>query len=62
MGVAYRFEAGQTVQLAPSGYVGHVRGSFTVVCQLPEEHGIRQYRVRSVTDGHERVVTEGELT
>jgi len=59
---AHKFKTGQTVQLVPSGYIGNARGSFTVVCTLPEEHGICQYRIRSTTDGHERVVTEGEVT
>ena len=45
----------------PSGYTGSVRGSFTIVCTLPEEHGICHYRIRSLTDGHERVVTESEV-
>ncbi len=60
--IAHKFKAGQTVQLVPSGYITNARGSFTIVCVLPEEHGICQYRIKSVTDGHERVVTENELT
>jgi hypothetical protein len=60
--IAHKFKAGQTVQLVPSGYITNARGSFTIVCALPEEHGICQYRIKSVTDGHERVVTENELT
>jgi len=60
--VVHKFKAGQTVQLVPSGYITNARGSFTVVCALPEEHGIYHYRIRSVTDGHERVVTESEVT
>jgi hypothetical protein len=59
---AHKFNAGQTVQLVPSGYISNTRGSFTIVCALPEEHGIYHYRIRSTTDGHERVVTEGEVT
>ena len=62
MMAAHKFKPGQTVQLVPSGYVSNVRGSFTIVCALPEEHGIYQYRIRSTTDGHERVVTESEVT
>ena len=59
--VAHKYKAGQTVQLVPSGYIVNARGSFTIVCLLPEEHGICHYRIRSVTDGHERVVTESEV-
>jgi hypothetical protein len=61
MTVAHKFKAGQTVELVPSGYTGSVRGSFTIVCTLPEEHGICHYRIRSLIDGHERVVTESEV-
>jgi hypothetical protein len=28
---------------------------------MPSEHGLRQYRIRSLTDGHERMVIEAEL-
>jgi hypothetical protein len=28
---------------------------------MPIEHGIRQYRIRSLRDGHERMAVEGEL-
>jgi hypothetical protein len=58
----HKFKAGQTVQLVPSGYISNTHGSFTIVCALPEEHGIYHYRIRSTTDGHERVVTESEVT
>lgn len=34
---------------------------FRIVRLLPVEHGIRQYRIKSVKDGHERVVMESEL-
>jgi hypothetical protein len=62
MMAAHKFKAGQTVQLIPSGYISNTHGSFTIVCALPEEHGIYHYRIRSTTDGHERVVTENEVT
>ena len=60
--VAHKYKAGQTVQLVPSGYITNARGSFTIVSLLPEEHGICHYRIRSTTDGHERVVTESEVS
>jgi hypothetical protein len=37
------------------------KGSFKIVRLLPEDRGIRHYRIKSVMDGHERVVTEGEI-
>jgi hypothetical protein len=60
--VVHRYKAGQTVHLVPSGYIANARGSFTIVLLLPEEHGICHYRIRSTIDGHERVVTENEVT
>ena len=60
--LAHKFKAGQTVRLIPSGYIAHAGGSFVVVCVLPEEHGVYHYRIKSSIDGHERVVTETEVT
>jgi hypothetical protein len=28
---------------------------------MPSEHGLRQYRIRSLLDGHERMAVETEL-
>jgi hypothetical protein len=36
-------------------------GEFEVVRLMPSERGINQYRIRSLVDGHEWMVTEGEL-
>ena len=57
---AHKFTAGQAVRIVP-GPVGAARGSFKVVRVLPTEHGVNQYRIKSDTDGHERVVTEIEI-
>jgi len=45
----------------PSRYMTKAQGSFKVVRQLPAEHGMNQYRIKSSTDGHERVVMECEV-
>lgn len=58
---AYRFRAGQTVTVMPSRGQPVPKGSFKIVRLLPEDRGIRHYRIKSVMDGHERVVTEGEI-
>jgi hypothetical protein len=58
---AYRFHTGQTVAVMPSRGQATPRGSFKIVRLLPEDRGIRHYRIKSVIDGHERVVTEGEI-
>lgn len=36
-------------------------GRFEIVRVLPVERGVCQYRIKSIKDGHERVVTESEL-
>jgi hypothetical protein len=59
----HKFKMGQRVTVAPNNRGGAWRGgTFTVVRPLPEERGVWQYRVKSVTDGHERVVSENDLT
>ena len=58
---SHKFKAGQTVAVAPRRYDPKIGGSFKVVRILPAERGYNQYRVRSVLDGHERVVMEGEI-
>lgn len=57
----YRFQAGQTVAVVPSRGQETPKGIFKVLRRLPEDRGIRHYRIQSLTDGHERVVTEGEI-
>jgi hypothetical protein len=58
---AFKFQAGQTVKVIPNSYIPSARGDFNVVCVLPEEHGMHQYRIKSITDGHVRVVMESEI-
>lgn len=47
--------------VVPRRYEPNIGGSFEVVRILPAERGNNQYRIRSVVDGHERVVMEGEI-
>jgi hypothetical protein len=56
-----KFRSGQLVRLVPARYGAKAVGTFHVVRPMPEEHGIRQYRIKSTMDGHERVVVENEL-
>jgi len=60
--VAHKFKAGQQVIVAPHRPSGVTGGTFKIVRVLPEERGVWQYRVKSVADGHERVVLESDLT
>jgi hypothetical protein len=57
----HKFKPGQTVLIAERRYEHTPSGTFTVVRAMPTEHGVRNYRVRSNVDGHERIVTEAEL-
>jgi len=53
---------GQTVRLSRSfPYKAAAEGDYKVVCQLPDNGGEPQYRVKSVREPHERVVKESEL-
>lgn len=62
MNHAHKFKAGQTVRLSPSNYDHHTpRGFYEVVRILPPDGDDNQYRVKSNSDGHERVVRESEL-
>jgi hypothetical protein len=56
-----KYRAGQTVTMTPNRARATPKGRFEVVRLMPAEHGNYQYRIRSVMDGHERVVQESEL-
>jgi hypothetical protein len=58
----HKFKVGQTVELLRN-QEQHLRplGTFEVIRVMPTEHGQRQYRIRSLADGHERVALEAEL-
>jgi hypothetical protein len=58
----HKLHVGQTVTLLPTHYGANRNGNFKVTCLLPQERGVHQYRLKSVTDGHERVATEDELS
>jgi hypothetical protein len=58
----YKFQAGETVEIVSRRFTTHTSGAFTVVRPLPSERGAEnQYRIRSRTDGQERVVGEFDL-
>ena len=57
----HKFRVGQSVELANSEMRLNRLGRFEVVRIMPTEHGQRQYRIRSLADGHERVAMEDEL-
>jgi hypothetical protein len=58
----HKFQAGQTVKLLPSSLDHHTpHGLYEVVRILPPDGDDNQYRVKSSSDGHERVVRESQL-
>jgi hypothetical protein len=60
--MTHKYGIGQTVWYSPARSYGRPRGEyFKVVRLLPETGNIFQYRVKSQTDGHERVVREDQL-
>ena len=56
-----KFRVGQSVRFVGNPYQTNAPGRFTVERSLPEEHGEIQYRIKSATDGHVRVVVECEI-
>jgi hypothetical protein len=58
---AHKFKLGQSVEFTVSDLRPKPVGSFKVVRVMPSERGIRQYRVKSAMDGHERMVMESDL-
>ena len=58
-----KFAVGQIVRFSPSRHeLRSARGQFKVVRLLPEEANVFQYRIKSQSDGHERIVREDQLT
>lgn len=58
----HRFTVGQIVRFSPGPREAAApRGIFEVVRLLPPEAKNNQYRIKSTTDGHERVAKESQL-
>lgn len=58
----HSFAVGQSVEFVPGRFDGSApSGTYTVVRQLPNDSTDREYRVRNVRDGHERVVRESQI-
>ena len=59
---AQLFHVGQTVYLRRSGHMQNAApGLYEVRAVLPEADGQHQYRIKSLIEPHERVVSEHEL-
>jgi hypothetical protein len=56
----HKFKAGEIVEIISRRYE-KPEGPFVVVRQMPTERGMNQYRIKSQTDGRERMVMENEV-
>jgi hypothetical protein len=58
----HKFRAGQRVTLAPNlTNRSATGGGYVVMRQLPERNGEFEYRIKSISEPHERVARESEL-
>ena len=58
----HSFALGQVLEFNPGKFDGTgARGAYTIVRLLPNDGRDREYRVKNVRDGHERVVRESQL-
>ena len=62
--LSHKFTIGQTVHLAPSNTRSAVAGDYEVRHLMPpsDYQSEPRYRVKSLAERHERVVTESDLT
>ncbi len=59
----HKFQVGDTCHFRPSAFDRKARqGFYEVVRLLPAEGSGHQYRIKSMVDGHERVVNEAQLS
>lgn len=57
----HKFKIGQTVNLVPSMLRLAARGHYQIVSLRPANGENPQYRIRSKSEAHERVVAESDL-
>jgi hypothetical protein len=57
----HKFKIGQTVDLIPSMGRSAALGHYEIVSLRPPDGGSPQYRVKSESESHERVVSETDL-
>jgi hypothetical protein len=58
---AHKFKVGQTVDLIPSISRSAAAGHYEIVSLRPTDGGNPQYRIKSRSESHERVVAESDL-
>ena len=57
----HKFRVGQTVDLIPSSFRTAATGGYEIIRLQPVDGGTPQYRIKSKSESHERVVAEGDL-
>jgi hypothetical protein len=57
-----QLHVGQTVYLRPPAARNVAAGAYEIRAVLPDEGGQRRYRIKSLIEPHERVVSEQELS
>jgi hypothetical protein len=57
----HKFKVGQSVDLIPSTFRSAARGNYEIVSLRPADSGSPQYRIKSKSESHERVVAETDL-
>ncbi|MGO9702031.1 MAG: hypothetical protein ACLPX7_22525 [Xanthobacteraceae bacterium] len=59
--LAHKFKVGQIVDLIPSMSRSAARGHYEIVSLRPTDGESPQYRIKSRSEAHERVVAETDL-
>jgi len=59
--LTHKFRVGQTVDLIPSMSRSAASGHYEIVSLRPAEGESPQYRIKSRSESHERVVAESDL-
>ena len=57
----HRFRVGQTVNLVQSTFRSAASGQYEIVSLRPTDGENPQYRIKSKSESHERVVAESDL-
>lgn len=57
----HKYKVGQTVDLIASTFRSAAKGTYQIVSLRPTEGGDVQYRIKSKSEAHERVISEGDL-
>jgi hypothetical protein len=59
--LTHKYRVGQTVDLIPSTFRSAATGHYEIVSLRPSDGDIPQYRIKSKSESHERVVAESDL-